>query len=167
MIRRLRLALVVVTLVLLQTTLVADLRISGATPSLLLVATLGVAYEEGPDGGAAFGFLAGLAIDCFLNTPLGASALTFALTGWSLGVLQGGLVREMRFFSSLLAFLFGLLGGSIFVVVVTVAGNDNLLTGYGLKVTVLGAVLDALVAPPLFAAVRWARGRDDQARWRR
>ena len=77
LIRRLRLVLVVVTLVVLETTLFRHLKIFDALPSLCLVATAAVAYEEGPQSGALFGFLSGMAIDMFLSTPLGLSALAY------------------------------------------------------------------------------------------
>jgi rod shape-determining protein MreD len=166
-IRWLRLGLVILTLVVLQTTLIADLRVFGATPSLLLVATLAVAYEDGADAGVAFGFLGGLAIDCFLSTPLGVSALAFALTGWMVGVLQGGLVRDMRFVAPVLGFVGGLFGGTLFVVIATVTGTDDLLTTQGAKLVVIGAALDAIVAPIIFPVVRWARHDADAANWRR
>ena len=93
MIRYLRLALVVITAVVLQTTLFTHLRIDGVVPDVGLVCVLAVAYEDGPDMGAWFGFVMGLSIDLFLTTPLGLSALSFALTGYAVGVFQSGMVR--------------------------------------------------------------------------
>ena len=76
MIRRIRLGLVIVVCVVLQTTLFTHLRIDGVGPDVGLVAVLAVAYEDGADTGAIFGFIMGLAIDLFLTTPLGLSAGT-------------------------------------------------------------------------------------------
>ena len=88
MIRRIRLGLVVLVCVVLQTTLFTHLRIDGVVPDLGLVAVLAVAYEDGADTGAVYGFLMGLAMDLFLTTPLGLSALAFAVTGYAVGVFQ-------------------------------------------------------------------------------
>ena len=74
----------------LQTTLFTHLRIDGVAPDVGLVAVLAVAYEDGADTGAIFGFVMGLAIDLFLTTPLGLSALSFAITGYAVGVFQAG-----------------------------------------------------------------------------
>ena len=52
MIRYLRLALVVITAVVLQTTLFTHLRVDGVAPDVGLVCVLAVAYEDGPDTGA-------------------------------------------------------------------------------------------------------------------
>ena len=80
----------------LQTTLFTHLRIDGVAPDIGLVAVLAVAYEDGADTGAIFGFIMGLAIDLFLTTPLGLSALSFAITGYAVGVFQAGMVRTTR-----------------------------------------------------------------------
>ncbi len=49
MIRRIRLGLVIVVCVVLQTTLFTHLRIDGVGPDIGLVAVLAVAYEDGAD----------------------------------------------------------------------------------------------------------------------
>ena len=88
---RLRLALLILAVVVLQTTVFsAGLRVSGVMPDLGLVLTVAVAFYLGPDRGAVFGFVAGLAVDLFLSTPLGLSALSFAVVGYAVGVVQGG-----------------------------------------------------------------------------
>ena len=88
MIRRIRLGFVVVICVVLQTTLFTHLRIDGVAPDVGLVAVLAVAYYDGAEAGAWFGFVMGLAIDLFLTTPLGLSALSFAITAYGVGVFQ-------------------------------------------------------------------------------
>ena len=54
MIRRIRLALVILVCVVLQTTLFTHLQIDGVAPDIGLVAVLAVAWEEGPFGGLVF-----------------------------------------------------------------------------------------------------------------
>ena len=112
MIRRIRLFLVVVMLVVIQTTVFPHLRVFGAMPDLLLLATIAVAYEDGPDTGAIFGFFSGLAIDLFLETPLGVSALTFAIIGYLVGVFQGGMLRPSGWVAPVLGGVGGLAGGA-------------------------------------------------------
>ena len=94
MIRRIRLGFVVVICVVLQTTLFTHLRIDGVAPDVGLVAVLAVAYYDGAESGAWFGFVMGLAIDLFLTTPLGLSALSYAITAYGVGVFQAGMVRK-------------------------------------------------------------------------
>ncbi len=163
--RRVRLVLLVVTLVVLENTVFRHLRVWDAIPSLCLIATIAIAYEEGPHSGAIFGFTSGLAIDMLLSgTPMGLSALSFALTGYTLGVLQGGLVREVRGISPLLAFTGGLLGGTIFLVVGGIAGVYGFFTLTRARIVIVAAVYDAIVAGAVFKFTRWANHDPDRAR---
>jgi rod shape-determining protein MreD len=161
LIRRVRLVLVVVTLVVLQTTVCPHLRVFGAAPDLLLVATVAMAYEEGPESGAVFGFASGLALDLFLASPLGLSALSFALTGYVLGVFQGGMVRESRAMAPLLGFVGGLVGGTIFIVVGGIAGQSGYFSLTSVRIIIVAALYDALVALAVFPFMRWANHDPD------
>ncbi len=161
--RAVRYFLLVVTLVVLQTALFPSLRLWGAAPDLLLVATIAVAYERGPQTGAIFGFVAGLAIDCFLSSPLGVSALAFTLVGYGFGVFQGGLVRSARWMAPLLGGLGGLIGGFLWVAVAAVAGQDGLFAGAAIRTVFVAALYDAVVALAVFPFVRWACGEPEYA----
>jgi rod shape-determining protein MreD len=166
LIRRVRLVLVVITLVVLQTTVFTHLRVFGAVPDLCLVATVAIGYEEGPQTGALFGFLSGLVLDLFLASPAGLSALANACTGYGVGVFQGGLVRESRLLPVILGGIGGLVGGTIFVVVGGIAGQSGYLTLTSVRIVLVAAIYDAVVAPLVFPFVRWAN-RDPDYGFRR
>ena len=70
------------------------LRIFGVVPDLGLVLAVAVAYRSRPEAGALVGFVAGLGYDLFLETPLGLSALSYALDRVRVGVLAGGMLRS-------------------------------------------------------------------------
>jgi len=162
--RWLRYFLVVLTLVVLQTAVFPDLRVFGAVPDLLLVAAIAVGYERGPEAGAVFGFVGGLAVDCFLSSPFGVSALAFSLVGYGVGVFQSGLLRSSRWIAPVLGGVGGLVGGALWVVIAAVAGKDDLITGYSVRIIAIAAVYDALLAVLVFPFVRWACGNHDLAR---
>jgi rod shape-determining protein MreD len=162
--RWLRYFLVILSLVVLQTTLFPELRVFGAAPDLLLVATIAVGYERGAEAGAVFGFVGGLAIDCFLSSPLGVSALAFALVGYGVGVFQSGLLRSSRWIAPVLGGVGGLVGGALWVVIAAVAGKDDLISGYSARIVAIAAVYDALLALLIFPFVHWACGNHDLAR---
>jgi rod shape-determining protein MreD len=164
--RRIRLVLVVISLVVLQTTVFTHLRVFGAVPDLTLVATVAMAYEEGPMAGAVFGFAAGLTTDLFLSTPLGLSALAFALTAYGVGVFQSGLIRESRGIASVLGGVGGLVGNVIFVIVGGIAGRSDLVSIHNIQIVIVASLYDALVAIAVFPFVRGAVRDADTGRAR-
>jgi rod shape-determining protein MreD len=160
---RLRLTLLVIVTVVLQTTLFPDLRFFGIAPDLGLVAAIAVAFCLGPERGALYGFCNGLVMDLFLQTPLGLSALSFALTGYAAGVVQSGLSRASRWFPLGFGGLGGLAGGLVFVVVGALAGEDQVLMFRTLQVLTVAAAYDALLAVGMFPVARWAAGSEARA----
>jgi rod shape-determining protein MreD len=162
----LRLVLVIVVGVVLQLTLFsAGLRVFGVTPDIGLVLTVAVAYYQGSERGAVIGFVAGLVIDLFLNTPFGLSALSLALVGYSVGVVQSGLVRAPRWVAPIMGVLGGLAGGALFVCIGALAGREELLALRSMRVVLIASVYDAFLALVAFPVARWAtRGRGEDAR---
>ena len=158
--RRIRLGLLVFLVVLLQTTLFSSLRVFGVAADVGLVMSVAIGYREGPEAGAIFGFAAGFAIDMFLQTPIGISALTYSMTGYGAGLVQLGLARSSWWIPSALGGVGGLVGGLGFILVATVAGQEDLLTLYALRVVVIAAVYDAVLAPLLFPIAGWAIGKE-------
>jgi rod shape-determining protein MreD len=167
LIRRVRLVLLVVTLAVLQTTVFPHLRVFGAIPDLCLVATVAVAFEEGPQTGAIFGFVSGLVVDLFLASPLGLSALANSVTGYAVGVFQSAFVRESRTMPMVLGFIGGLIGGTIFAIVGGIAGQSGYLSLTSVRVIIVAAIYDSIVALAVFPFVRWANHDPDMGYSRR
>jgi rod shape-determining protein MreD len=154
---RLRLALLILAVVVLQTTVFsAGLRVFGVMPDLGLVLTVAVAFYIGPERGAVFGFVSGLAVDLFLSTPLGLSALSFALVAYGVGFVEGGLVSSSRWVAPIMGALGGLAGGVLFVGVGAIAGQDQLLALSSVRIIVIASAYDALIAFAVFPIARWA-----------
>ena len=86
--RFLTLTAVIVTALLLQTTVFADVRLLGARPELMFLLTIVFALLEGPSSGAITGFAGGMAQDFLLNKPKGITALTLTLLGYAVGLLR-------------------------------------------------------------------------------
>jgi len=163
--RAARLGLVLVTVVLLQVTLFPHLRVAGVAPDLGVVATVIVAYRAGPDRGAVFGFAVGLALDLFLRTPLGLSALAGSVAGYAVGLVSTSLIRSAPWVVPLLGLLGGLISGAVFVLVGTLVGQEQLWSLRSVRVVAIASVYDAVLTPLLFPVVSWAAGpREDLAR---
>lgn len=154
--RFLRLVFVIVLGTLAQTILLPNIRVLGVVPDLGLVAAVAVSYEDGPEAGATFGFVAGFVMDLFLSTPAGLSALCWALTAFIVGVVSVRLVRETRWMPAIFGFTGGLVGGLLFCGVGTLVGEEQLFALSSVRTVLIAAVLDAIVAYAIFPLVRWA-----------
>jgi rod shape-determining protein MreD len=148
-------AVVVIT----QVALFPQLRILGVVPDLGLIFALAVAWYEGSETGALFGFFVGCAYDLFLTTPLGMSGLAYAVCAWLLGFTQGAIARRSRLLAAAIGLLGGVVSGSIFVAASILAGADQLQRPAVIGVIVKAACYDALLAPALFGLVTLVRGR--------
>ena len=148
--RTFRMGLLLVLLVVLQTSVFPHLRIAGVVPDLGLVAAIAISVHYGPEFGGSFGFAAGLASDLFLQTPLGLSALAFALTAYIVGVLQSRLMRPAWWVAPVLAGAAGVVGGVLFVGIGGLVGQDQLFVLHSIRTILFAAVYDGLVAVVLF-----------------
>jgi rod shape-determining protein MreD len=86
--RLLVLAAVLVVAVLLQSTVLAGLRLAGVRPDLLVLAVVAVAMASDATTGAAFGFVTGLVADLLFDLPVGVSALVYTATGFAVGAVR-------------------------------------------------------------------------------
>jgi rod shape-determining protein MreD len=125
---------------------------------VVLLGVLGVAYRNGPDTGAIFGFAAGLTLDLFLRTPFGLSALAFSVTGFLLGVLQASILRTTRWMIPVLGAVGCLVGNLLFRGFGTLVGEEPLLNGHSVRVMLIAAACDAVLAPVIFLFAGWAAG---------
>jgi rod shape-determining protein MreD len=86
--RLLALAVVLVVAVLIQSTVLARLRLAGARPDLLVLAVVSVSVATDPTTGAVFGFVAGLVSDLLFDLPVGVSALVYTAVGFAVGTVR-------------------------------------------------------------------------------
>jgi rod shape-determining protein MreD len=148
-----RVAILLVIALLLQVTIFPHIRLVGRVPDLGLVLAVAIAFDYGPEAGAIVGFLAGLSYDLFLATPLGLTALAWALTAYAVGVLQGGVLRSPKWFTPVIGGAAGLAAGMLFVGVGLLAGVGGV-HGNDAYVTVgVASLYDALLAPFVFILV--------------
>jgi rod shape-determining protein MreD len=149
-IRVARLGLLLVLLVVLQTSLLPHLRVSGVVPDLGLVVAVALAVRFGPELGATFGFAAGLAADLFLQTPLGLSAFAFGTTAFLVGISQARLARPAWWMRPAIAALAGIVAGVLFVGLGGLVGQDQLWALRSIRTVLLAAVYDGVVAIAVF-----------------
>jgi len=145
-----KVVLLLILAVLLQVLLISRVSVLGVTADLFLVLTVVVAVSRGSMEGAIFGFFAGVAADLAFFQPLGVRALIYVLAGYFVGmfVVRFGTVSPWGVLvlaggtSFLSQFVFGLFQ-------FTMGPRASFFTMVGTQM-LPGAVLDALVAAPLF-----------------
>jgi rod shape-determining protein MreD len=154
------LGLLAVTTVVVQVAFMPHLRLFGVVPDLGLVLAVAVAYHDEAETAAMIGFVTGLGFDLFLRTPVGASALAYAVTGYLTGVIQAGLIRSSRWLPLALGGLGGFVGGLMFVGIAILAGTDSLIRVGTLGLVARAAAYDAIAAMVVFPLVeRFVRAR--------
>jgi rod shape-determining protein MreD len=148
-----RVAILLVITLLLQVTIFPHIRLGGRVPDLGLVLAVAVAFDHGPEAGAIVGFLAGLMYDLFLATPLGLTALAWALTAYAVGVLQGGVLRSPKWFTPVIGGASGIAAGMLFVGVGLLAGVGGVHGNHAYVTVGIASLYDALLAPFVFIVV--------------
>jgi rod shape-determining protein MreD len=156
LVRAARIGLLLTSCVLVQTMVLPEVRVFHAAPDLVLVAVIAIAYHSDPETGATSGFVGGFLMDLFLRTPLGVSAIAFALVGYAVGALRSGVLHATRWMPFMLGGVGGLIGGSVYLALSALSGQEGLITGRSLTVLVVSALLDAAIAVVVFPIVRRA-----------
>jgi rod shape-determining protein MreD len=159
-----RSVLVIVATLLLQVTVVSDLQIAGARPDLMVLLGLAAGITTGRERGAAYGFAAGLAYDLVLTTPLGLSALTYALVGHVAGVAREAVLRSAWWIPVLTAAAGSALGVILYVVFGTVVGQET--RGFPLvAILLVVSAVNAVLSPLAFRVMGWVAGPAERRRF--
>jgi rod shape-determining protein MreD len=145
---------VILTGLLLQSTVFAQVKLAGAKPELMYLITVVLAMIEGPSSGAIGGFAAGMSQDFLLDDPKGITALTLVLVGYAVGMIRQYIVTPSPFlpvllvagataagvlFHGVVAFLLGLLAEGF---------------AYLARTAVLSALYNAALTPILYPVLR-------------
>jgi rod shape-determining protein MreD len=152
--RVLAIAAVVVTALLLQSTVFADLRLLGVRPELLYLVTISVALLEGPNDGALTGFLAGLAQDFLLNEPKGITALTLTLVGYAVGMARTYITSPSPLLPTMIVGVGTAIGLGFYEVVSFLLGNLDASPVEAVRIALLAALYNAVLTPIVFPLLR-------------
>lgn len=146
----------IVTALLLQTTVFADVTLVGAKPELVYLVTIVFAILEGPSVGAGVGFAGGMAQDFLLNSPKGITALTLTLLGYVVGLLRTYVVSASPALPTLLVTV-GTFAGVLFYGLVSfLLGQFDVTFPFLLRVATLSALYNGILTPLLFPLLRRA-----------
>ena len=152
--RSVRFGLVLVLVLTVQTTWMADLRPFGAPGDLLLLLAIAGGLVGGPLRGAIVGFAAGMAMDLVLLTPFGLSALTYLAVGYAVGAFHGGVLRSAPWIPVVATFLASIVGIGFFVLLGEIFGQSFRIPELP-TVVLVTAVINTLLIFPAMIVMRW------------
>ncbi len=151
-----RVGLVVILFVVVQETLVLDLRVGGVHPDIMILLPVVAGIVGGPARGASMGFGAGLVADLFLPTPFGLSALVGSIVGFGVGAMTLALNRSALWLAPLVALGASAAYEALYAVLGSVLGQPQMLHVDLLRIMVVVAVVNAVLAVPALRLVTWA-----------
>lgn len=154
---RVRMPLMLLTALLIQTTVLSRIRLFGVMPDFMLLVAVAGGITAGATRGAALGFTSGMLIDLFLPTPLGLSALVFTLVGYWVGVANTGVLRSAWYIPVLTAGAASVAG----VVLYALAGSalgERMIDGHLATIALVVGVGNAVLAPVGVKVVDWSLG---------
>lgn len=154
---RLRMPIMLLAALLLQTTVLVRMRLFGVMPDFMLLVAVAGGITAGPVRGATLGFVSGMVIDLFLPTPLGLSALVFTLVGYGVGVANTGVLRSAWYIPVLTAGAASMAGEALFAVVGSVLG-EQMISAHLATIVVVVGVTNAVLAPVAVKLVDWSLG---------
>ena len=141
-------------LVILQTTSLNRLSILGIKPDLLLILVIFFGLYKGPLSGACYGFLAGILLDLFSPAPLGTNAFSKTVLGFLAGAVAPLLYFEAPLIQGLLLFIGMFLEGMILFILLS---SFQLVPSFSysfLYIILPAALYTSLLTPLLFYAFK-------------
>ena len=152
--RAVRLGLVLLPVLTVQTTWMAELRPFGAPGDLLMLLAIAAGMAGGPLRGAVVGFVAGMAMDLVLLTPFGLSSLTYLAVGYAVGTVHEGVLRSAPWIPVVAAFVASAVGVVFFVVLGQLVGQQFRIPQLP-QVVLVTATINALLVFPAVSVMRW------------
>ncbi len=154
-----RVVLVVVTFVLVQETLVLDLRVGQVHADVLVLLPILAGLVGGPATGASMGFGVGLVADLFVPTPFGLSALVGTLVGFAVGLATVALDRSSWWLPPVV----GLAGSAVYEIgyaaIGSLLGQPQMLHVDLVRIVLMVSVVNAVLALPARRLMAWALPR--------
>ena len=151
--RAIAVALLIVTSILLQTTVLSEIRLLGAKPELLYLLTISLALLDGPSEGAVVGFFGGMSEDFLLHQPKGITALTLTLLGYAIGLSRQYIVSASPLLPTMLVAA-GTFVGAMFHGTVSFLLGQQTQFAYLARTAMLSGLYGGLLTPLLYPVIR-------------
>jgi len=145
---------VVLTALVLQSTVFAQVSLGGTKPDLVYLVTIVLAFLEGPSSGAVAGFAGGMVEDFLLNLPKGITALTLTLVGYAVGTVRQFVISPSPLLPVLVVWAATTVGILFNQLVAFLLGQLHVGVGEVVRVALLAGIYNAVLTPILFPVIR-------------
>jgi rod shape-determining protein MreD len=152
---RLRIAVVLVGLLILQVTLFAHLRPAGVAPNVLVLAAVMGGLVGGTTQGAWHGFFAGLALDLVSAAPFGLAAGVYAAVGYLVGVTAESFDSQDARVGPLIAALGSFLGVVAYGLGLAILGIEQYVAWSLVRVGIVVGLINAVLFFPMRVPYEW------------
>ena len=147
---------VLITLLILQLELFASIRFFGVMPEIMLGAAVVSGWHGGPTDGTLLGFSSGFLVDLYLASPMGLSALSYALIGYLVGIISELIAEDVERIVRTVISLVGIILGLVtFVLFGELIAEPNLYNKNFGKILVVGGLYTGLFIPVLHFLLEW------------
>ncbi|NLV54431.1 MAG: rod shape-determining protein MreD [Acidimicrobiales bacterium] len=157
-----RTALVLFVTIWLQVVLFSRIEVWGAKPNVVLLFVVVAALESDAERGALLGFVAGLSFDLLLDTPVGLSALSMVLVGWTVGGFKDSIMRTSRLVTALLVGAASV-GGTLLYALLAVVFGVTVDWERVPAIVAVVAIANVVLTRPHRWALRWAFGPEGRS----
>ena len=156
--RSLRVVLVLVLLLELQLHVIDGISLWGRHPLILLLIPIAAAIEGDGTRAAIAGFIGGLVLDLYLESPLGLSALVFSIVGYGVASFERGVIRADRWLQPAGAGVASALGVLGIGIATAIFGHPEYFRLSLIGTILVVGVANVIFAVPVVRLVRWALG---------
>lgn len=145
--------LLLVLVLVAQTSLLAPFAIWGVRPNLTLVVVYAAGLRYGMSFGALLGLLAGLILDVVAGRMVGLSGVSSAVAGFAAGWIGERLLRGNPLIPVAVAFASSMLGGATYLLAARAFGMDFPIIDSVSRTILPGAWYDALAMAMLYPLI--------------
>lgn len=161
-----RLLMVGLPVLALQTTIVADVTVAGVVVQVVLLCAAAAGVAGGPEQGALAGFVLGLLFDFVLTSPLGLTALVYGLAGYLAGYINSLTVEHPWWLVAVVVGSASALATLAQPVLANLVGVQGWLTIHLVRVVLVVSLVNAALAPLVVPLMRWTLRIPPVDRWR-
>lgn len=139
----------------LQTTLFADVKFFGVAVQLMLCLSVAAGVAGGSESGAVAGFMFGLLFDLVLSSPLGMLSLLYGLAGFVAGYAHSRAVPNPRWLNALVVGGVSAVATLAQPVLANWVGVEGWISTRLIRVVVIVGISNAMASFVVVPLVRW------------